>query len=335
MKLKFTIPILFTLLASIGCEKNDKAITAESISLNHQTLSITAGKSEVLVATVKPDNAINKELQWSSSGATIATVDQTGTVTALSPGEVIITTTIFGSNLSAQCNITVTRDLSYIDKNGVNHGSGVEINGLIWAPVNCGYNAQTRPYGELYQWGRIDGQGYEGEENEPSVRQGPISDAPSENTFYTQVGGYYNWLMEPDDTLWGIPKTEYDPCPKGWRLPSNQEFSTLGMGLENSTVVAAGNPALSLHGQAGRWFGKNHATASVEDNKGCVFLPYAGGRLHNNNTFARTTQGFYWTNEVIQSSAYCMIMYTTPDANNVLMFFKWRADGLAVRCIAE
>lgn len=47
----------------------------------------------------------------------------------------------------------------YVDEYGINHGQGIEVGGVIWAPVNCGYKAATAdskgfPYGKLYQWGR-------------------------------------------------------------------------------------------------------------------------------------------------------------------------------------
>lgn len=42
-------------------------------------------------------------------------------------------------------------DLDYYDKNGVYHGQAVEIDGLMWAPVNAGSDG-TNIYGELYNF---------------------------------------------------------------------------------------------------------------------------------------------------------------------------------------
>ena len=47
-----------------------------------------------------------------------------------------------------------------IDENGVNQGHGINIDGKIWAPVNCGYHPTDAPRGLFYQWGRKYGQGY-------------------------------------------------------------------------------------------------------------------------------------------------------------------------------
>ena len=51
----------------------------------------------------------------------------------------------------------------YVDEYGVNHGQGIEIGGVVWAPVNCGYHKDDYQYGKLYQWGRKYGQGYSGD----------------------------------------------------------------------------------------------------------------------------------------------------------------------------
>ena len=57
-------------------------------------LAIYVGESKAVTATVKPDDATNKELTWTSSDETVATVDATGKVTATDKvGTVTITAT--------------------------------------------------------------------------------------------------------------------------------------------------------------------------------------------------------------------------------------------------
>ena len=43
------------------------------------------------------------------------------------------------------------QESDYIDEYGINHGPGVEIGGVVWAPVNCGYHETDFKYGKLYQ----------------------------------------------------------------------------------------------------------------------------------------------------------------------------------------
>ena len=68
-------------------------------------LAIYVGESK---ATVKPDDATNKALTWTSSDETVATVDATGKVTGKKIGEATITATAQdGSGVSGSCTVTV------------------------------------------------------------------------------------------------------------------------------------------------------------------------------------------------------------------------------------
>ena len=84
-------------------------VPATGISLNQTSLTLTAaGQTATLTATVTPSNATNKDVTWSSSNAAVATVSSTGVVTAVSSGTAVITAkTADGTNLTAECNVTV------------------------------------------------------------------------------------------------------------------------------------------------------------------------------------------------------------------------------------
>ena len=62
-----------------------------------------------LTATVAPDNATNKDVTWTSSDSTVATVDQNGLVTALARGTAVITATTVDGGKTATCTVTVSR----------------------------------------------------------------------------------------------------------------------------------------------------------------------------------------------------------------------------------
>ena len=57
-------------------------VPVQSVGLNQTTLELIAGKEATLTATVKPDDATNKTVTWSSNNETVATVDNNGKVTA-------------------------------------------------------------------------------------------------------------------------------------------------------------------------------------------------------------------------------------------------------------
>ncbi len=63
---------------------------AASVALSKTELSLTAGGSATLTATIAPANALNSTVVWTSSDASVATV-KNGVVTALKPGSATIT----------------------------------------------------------------------------------------------------------------------------------------------------------------------------------------------------------------------------------------------------
>ena len=81
---------------------------AASIALDKTEATMTVGETLQLNATVLPADVTNGDVTWSTSDATIATVDENGLVTALAVGNVTITaTTADGTELTATCAITV------------------------------------------------------------------------------------------------------------------------------------------------------------------------------------------------------------------------------------
>ena len=83
---------------------NAKVIAVTSITLSKPELVLTEGESETLTATVKPDDATNKSVTWSTSDATVATVEN-GKVTALKAGSAVITAK--AGEQSTTCSVTV------------------------------------------------------------------------------------------------------------------------------------------------------------------------------------------------------------------------------------
>ena len=83
-------------------------VSVESVSLNKTTLELTEGSTETLTATITPNNATNQNVTWKSSNPSVATVDESGKVTAIAPGEATITATAQSDKTkSATCTVTV------------------------------------------------------------------------------------------------------------------------------------------------------------------------------------------------------------------------------------
>jgi len=83
-------------------------VAVSGISLNYSTLSIEIGSTEQLRATVLPTNASDKSVIWSSNNSNVATVDNSGNVTAVSEGVATITATTNDGGYTATCQTTVS-----------------------------------------------------------------------------------------------------------------------------------------------------------------------------------------------------------------------------------
>jgi uncharacterized protein YjdB len=98
--------------AAISCGDDDPqptpAVKVTGVELNKATFSLVVGTNEKLAATVKPDDAANKNVTWSSSNTAVATVDEQGEVTAVTAGETTITVTTEDGGKTATCAVTVT-----------------------------------------------------------------------------------------------------------------------------------------------------------------------------------------------------------------------------------
>lgn len=83
-----------------------------SVTLSSEEESIVIGDKMNLTAAVLPSNATHPEVTWSSSDNIIATVDQTGKVTAVGIGTVTITSAVDGKSDTCLINVTPKRVIS-------------------------------------------------------------------------------------------------------------------------------------------------------------------------------------------------------------------------------
>lgn len=83
-------------------------VKVESISLSETTLEITEGNSYTITATIKPTDATNKEVVWSSDNEKVAKVEN-GKITAIAEGTATITATTEDGDYTATCKVTVSK----------------------------------------------------------------------------------------------------------------------------------------------------------------------------------------------------------------------------------
>ncbi|MCL2291314.1 MAG: hypothetical protein FWC34_11540 [Bacteroidetes bacterium] len=263
----------------------------------------------------------------------VVNVSTEGVVTAKTKSVATITATTQEGNYTATCAVEV------ID---VENDEGVIINGVKWATRNLASHGKfvlkTEDIGALFQWGRA-GDGHEQRTspnyptNNNSSENGVVSgfqnfDAHGQivNThaaygkFIKQSDEPYDWRAPQNGMLWNsgsetVPKkTANDPCPDGWRLPTQTELASLG----NGVWVWANTPV------AGRRF---------VDGSNTLFLPAAGYRDASGTLSNVGTRGLYWSSSISGANAFAFIL--AFNSNGFYMYSNYHVVGFSVRCVAE
>lgn len=302
-------------------------VPVESIKLNQSSLVLKDAFSYKLIATIIPSDVTNQSIAWSSSNSSIVTIDNSGILTTLSAGTVNITAEIAGMMASCEVKVIPLTKREMIDyaEDGVNYGKGIAVGDIIWSPVNCGYKSDDYNYnnGEFYQWGRRYGQILD---DSVEIIEGPISISNGQrdiyqNTFFSDLTYPYDWASEFNGQLWNMGselnpvKTEYDPCPDGWRIPTSYELSNL---VITSKSVSGG---VELSGEY-----------TCLDGAPKVYFKRTGYRDSHGNAIANTP-GVYWSS-YSEDKGPNYLWFNAGNAPRIVSDGH-RTDGMAIRCVQE
>ncbi len=96
-----------TVIGYLAAEDTSTTVKVTSVTLNKNSLNMQLNQTEKLTATVKPDNATNKNVTWTTSDSSVAAVDAQGNVTAMGTGEATITATTADGGKTAACTVQV------------------------------------------------------------------------------------------------------------------------------------------------------------------------------------------------------------------------------------
>lgn len=135
-------------------------IKLEGVKLNLKNLTLIVGERKKLTLTFQPDNADNKEVEWTSSDEKIAHVIN-GEIIANSPGNAIISVKSKDGNYVSTCEVKVEYEpLSvktdiHLEKHCKSNGSGTLCYGGIKATIkpSGGDKKYTKYYIKLYENG--------------------------------------------------------------------------------------------------------------------------------------------------------------------------------------
>jgi hypothetical protein len=181
--------------------------------------------------------------------------------------------------------------------------------GKIWMDRNLGAtqvatgSADAASYGDLYQWGRLA----DGHQIRTSFTTSTLSstDMPGNGNFITVNSGN-DWRSPQNNNLWQGVNGTNNPCPTGFRLPTDTE-------LNNERLTWVSN-------------NRDGAFASV------LKLPMAGSRDVGNGALAFVgSRGYYWSSTV--SGTFARYLFFNSSTANMVSYF--RAYAYSVRCLKD
>ena len=276
----------------------------ESVSLNKTKLTLYEGRTATLIATVTPSTATDKSVVWSSSDATVASVDQDGKVTGVKVGTAVITATTVDGAKTATCEVTV---IETAKPQAVDLGLP---SGLKWASWNVGASAPEE-YGDYFAWGETqpkDNYNWSTYKFGTSS-SGPFSKYNTSNSYGTVDN---KTVLDPEDDAahvnWG----------GSWRMPTDAEWTELS---NNCTWTWT-----TQNGVKGR-------LVTSKTNGNSIFLPAAGYRggtyLTNVGSY-----GYCWSSSLYTGYPY-RARYVYFNSDNVDSYNDSRYRGFSVRPVSE
>lgn len=111
-------------------------IPVTGVSLNENTLSIKKGESAILTATVKPSDATNQSVKWSTNNSNVTVSN--GKVTGKAVGTSVVTVTTDDGGYTAQCTVNVAENTVEPSENHT------EVKGLL-LDGNCYFDTEILP----------------------------------------------------------------------------------------------------------------------------------------------------------------------------------------------
>lgn len=105
--------------AAFGGGSDNPGTPVERINLSESAMTLEKGDTDVVAASVVPDDAENRKISWTSTDNRICKVSQTGAVTGVSVGSASVVA-LSESGKMAQCNVTVVAPVAGVSLDKTN-----------------------------------------------------------------------------------------------------------------------------------------------------------------------------------------------------------------------
>ena len=245
-----------------------------SISLDKTSLPLVIGDEVTLSVTILPDNANDKTYTWSSSDSSIASVDNSGKVTARANGNATIKATANdGSGVFASCSVIVFAEK--VDM-GIKTSDGKT---LYWSTRNLcksGFVNSPEDYGDYYAWGETEPKEYY---SFSTYKFGTISRMFSKYSTISSYGSIDNkTVLEPEDDVASVK------LGGKWRMPTDAEWTELR--TKCTWTWTTNYNGTGVMGQI-----------VTTTNGNSIFLPAAGSR-ESVSLNGAGFDGYYWSSSL-------------------------------------
>ncbi len=287
------------LLAQYGIE-----IAEWGIKMNTQEIS----RPECATST--------RGLRWTSSAG--GSEKNSFHVCLLIDGEYVWTLSAGEDYFNCGDDITFTYRGSEVTYGTVEVDYGGAVGVKCWMDRNLGatrvaeiYNdgesdTDSSAYGDLFQWGRLDDGHQDRESGETALEETSDDNVPGHSDFILTDTSPYDWRIPQNHDLWQGKNGPNNPCPPGWRIPTEAEWDA----------------------ERQSWSENNYHGAIASPLK----LPAAGYRSRSTGSLLSVgTNGYYWSSTVSGTGARTLSFYGA-DAD---MYSDFRAYGSSVRCLQD
>lgn len=351
--------------ATITAKVDDKTATCEvevyKQSVTSVTLSQTSykfsyiGETIELIATVEPSDASMPNVKWTTSNASVATVNN-GVVTCVGGGTAEIKATADGK--TAKCAVTMPEFGTVTDCEG-NTYKTVKINNKWWMAENMRATTYSQnnsaskditikklTKGQVTSYTPCCINASDKSNWHESSYSGELSDAQIK-----KLGYLYNWAAamgyENGKSVKSTPSgNRQGICPDGWHIPSYEEYSALKTFIEQTEGHGTGTAGKHLKTSDG-WFKDGSYYKPADDAYGFSALPagyyhqvWVESSIYDYRLDIVGRNGILWLKDVIAGypeteadSFYFISIEDEVSRGGYLSVFCKKSECYSVRCV--